>query len=182
MDVALDAQLTQVPLLGLLAVTAGPDDRDPVGAQVREGVPVEPAQVGGDEGDVAETGRGGGEQVGEVDAPPPDGDAGQLVDDLDHAALPVVAEGGEDGGRHQSWLSGLPDSRASRIGVSAVSRVSSSGTRSLGTTMITDVRLPEPMTPLPRGREWTVARLMNSSYCGSSPAGAPSSPSSGVRP
>ena len=76
----------------------------------------------------------------------------------------VEAEGGEDGGRHQSWLSGLPDSMASRIGVSAVSRVSSSGTRSLGTTMITDVRLLDPMTPPLRGREWTVARLMNSSY------------------
>ena len=43
-------------------------------------VAVEAAQVGRDEGDVAQSGGGGGEQVGEVDAAPTDGDAGQLGD------------------------------------------------------------------------------------------------------
>ena len=147
MHVATDAELAQPTLLRLVPVGTRADDEHPVRGEVGERIPVEAAQVGGDQCHVAQPGRCRCEQVGEVDAAAPDGDARQPVDDLDHAPLPAVVERGEHDSGHQSCFSGLPASTTSLIGRFESSRERICGTWSLGMTRMAAAVDPELMTP-----------------------------------
>ncbi|CAM4105498.1 hypothetical protein JAAN108728_11675 [Janibacter anophelis] len=56
MHVAVHAELPQVPLLALGSLPARADDGDSVGAQVGQGVPVQPPQVRRDQRKVTQAG------------------------------------------------------------------------------------------------------------------------------
>ena len=97
-----DPERPQTPL-GLLVPGRGQaDDGDPGDREPGEGGTVEPAQVGREQDRAGRAGRGGGEQVGEVDAAAHHRDAEvAALERDDELRLPDgVGDGREDGDRH----------------------------------------------------------------------------------
>ena len=101
------------------------------GPQLHHGGQVEAAQVAGDEGDRAEAGRGRGDEIGQIGAAAHDGHLPRRPEQGRHAAVPAVAERGEDVGHEVPWPgTGTRVKRDCRSTAAMISATLSRGTRS----------------------------------------------------